>query len=69
MNKEQAKKLGLKHCIFHKGYESKIIKIIENRVTWYDHNSDKILNGKITEIESDEIHLISDEGINTVFGR
>lgn len=69
MNKEQAKKLGLKHCIFQNGYESKIIKIIENRVTWYDHNSDKILNGKITDIEHDEIHLISNEGINTVFGR
>lgn len=69
MNREQAKKLGLKHSIFHKGYESKVLEIKENRVTWYDRNSDKILHGKITEVESDEIHLLSDEGIHAVFRR
>ena len=69
MNKDQAEKLKLNRCIFHKGYESKVLEIKENRVTWYDHDLDRILNGKITDTESDEIHLVSDEGIHAVFMR
>lgn len=69
MNKDQAEKLKLNRCIFHKGYESKVLEIKENRVTWYGHDLDRILNGKITDIESDEIHLVSDEGIHAVFRR
>jgi len=69
VNKEQAEKLKLNRCIFHKGYESKVLEIKDNRATWYDHNSDKILRGKITDVESDEIHLLSDEGIPAVFRR
>lgn len=69
MNKEQAKKLNLNCCLFHKGYESKVLEIEENQVTWYDHDSDKILKGKITDIETDEIHLLSDDGIPAVFRR
>lgn len=69
MNREQAKKLGLKRCIFHKGYKSKVLEIKGNRATWYDHDLDRILHGKITCIESDEIHLVSDEGILAIFRR
>lgn len=69
MNREQAEKLKLKRCIFHKGYESKVLEIKENRATWYDHDLDRILNGKITDIEFDEIHLVSDDGIRAVFRR
>lgn len=69
MNKEQAEKLKLNRCIFHKGYESKVLEIKDNRATWYDHDLDKILSGKITDVESDEIHLVSDEGMHAVFGR
>ena len=49
--------------------KSKVLEIKENRVTWYDHDLDRILNGKITDTESDEIHLVSDEGIHAVFMR
>ena len=69
MTKEQAEKLKLNRCLFHKGYESKVLEIKDNRATWYDHDSDKILRGKITDVESDEIHLVSDEGIRAVFRR
>lgn len=69
MTREQAEKLKLNRCLFHKGYESKVLEIKDNRATWYDHDSDKILRGKITDVESDEIHLLSDEGIHAVFRR
>ena len=69
MNREQAEKLKLKSSIFHKGYESKVLEIKENRATWYDRDLDRILNGKITDIEFDEIHLVSDDGIRAVFRR
>lgn len=69
MNREQAEKLQLKRCIFQNGYESKVLEIEGNHATWYDHDLDRILNGRITDIESDEIHLVSDEGIHAVFRR
>ena len=69
MNKEQAEKLNLNRCLFHKGYESKVLEVKDNQVTWFDHDLDKILKGKITDIETDEIHLLSDDGIRAVFRR
>ena len=64
-----SRKIEIKTLYFHKGYESKVLEIKENRATWYDHDLDRILNGKITDIEFDEIHLVSDDGIRAVFRR
>ena len=57
MTKDLARKLGLERYFLFLGYKSKVLNINGRDITWYDRARDKVLQGKIVDIDHEYIHV------------